>query len=270
MKDLQLDEVTLKRLLVKFRPFILPVAIISFMFTLTLLVILPQVFSLMEDRKVIVREQNEVGQLETKLASLETLDPAELLVMSQQLELILPSGEEVGLMLASVGGMAVRSGVVLTAVDVLSEEAEVAAPRVDPRRSKETKTEASQDRRKVGVSLTTSERMRLRVEVRGGLSELTRFASEVIRSLPLMTVADFSFSQQAEGNFFAGEFNLKAYYLVPPTKIGAPGSSLKLLTVEDDRLYDQLVTYESVGTQVTTRVPIGNTEFLMESFNPGY
>lgn len=161
-------------------------------------VLLPQIEDVFENRALLLENSQRVTDLDKKIKVLESLDKAATEQKLQRLNLALPAQKDVGMMLSVIEQVALRSNVSLGtfSLSVGSLEATASNAVKNP---------------KIGVPS-----LEVKLSLRGGIDDISRFISQLRHILPVMQVADASISP---GTSTITLF----YYFKPPAALRPAG-----------------------------------------------
>ncbi|MBI4035098.1 MAG: type 4a pilus biogenesis protein PilO [Candidatus Chisholmbacteria bacterium] len=236
------DLATLRRSYGEYRFYVLPVAIITVVMLLTMVVVIPGIKQGWETLGQLRQKREKLALMRTKLAGLLEMDEVELEQRVEVVEAVLPSGKDVGRFLAAIRGVAIDSGVGLVGVDMSPGELE----------GREVKK--GEDKREVVIS----------VSLVGSLEAVGQFLEGVGRMIPVMTAYDVLLTR--EGDVVQAKIGLTAHYWVAPSSLGPVDKPVGSLSGGEEELYQELATRILGGGQdlglEAEEAPVGNPDLI--------
>ncbi|MBI2009958.1 MAG: hypothetical protein HYS86_02140 [Candidatus Chisholmbacteria bacterium] len=236
-----------------FRQLVFPTVSIGLVVVLTLVVLIPQVQGLIEDFRVEEEMREKLVLLQTKVAVLGSFDAAMLRGRTERINQALPSSEELGYFIGSLRQVALRSGVIFAGVEVLGQ----------PTRTVMEKQLSQTVGRTKKVTLEKNEEAtEMLVTVIGDLAKAGAFISEMQKSLPVVTIADFTSVREEGAAELTSRMKVTYYYAPPPETIGAGETPIKEITAAEEQTYTALTSLTVPEVEVSPLVPTGKTDFM--------
>lgn len=229
----------------KWQPLLVPFLTVIVITVLSLVVVIPQGRALISDIRGIGERREDLEALKEKVASLGSVNAAQVRTQATTLSRAVPSSDDLGFFLLSVRSMANRAGITFSGVQLVAES--------------QTFSPTPRERPQAGRELVT----KLSVQLEGDFMAVERFLQEVETSLPLSKVSEFSFSRDEGGGALAGKVHLTFFYLTDPETLGKISSPLPVVTAAEARVLDMINAFRVPEISSETQVPRGKTNFML-------
>ncbi len=237
----------------RYKELLLPSVTLVLVVALTLLVLLPQIYRVVEDFKGLGKLKTKLGLLNEKAILLENLDVAELTIRTREVMLDLPVEEDLGYFVGSVRNTVEKSGVALEGVQ-LAATAEVQA------------TASAEAASKLVSSGRTSELyIPLKINIGGSLVALRQLLTDLNVSAPVSEMQSFAFGRSAGDELFGGSVTVHYYYFPAPATIGLAEQPLAVVTASEESTYQQLAQLRKLELGAAGALPevkTGQEEFI--------
>lgn len=215
----------------KHRSYLFPGVVVILILVSAMTILKPKLNDLLETRRGLAKQKQELAQLTQKVALLEGYDQNELNTRVNQILKVLPTEKDGPLILATVRSLVADYDLELESLNV--EVGEIATEAAEPKRKEELLPSLS-----------------IKLSVTGSLDNLYNFLEAVESTTPLMMIDLVSVNR--EGTTIESSIQLSTYYLAAPKDIGKAGRQITPITSEEEEVYQKLSRYQSpsVGTSL--------------------
>lgn len=209
--------------LTKYRVFLFPGAVVVLIILSMVMILKPKANDLLGLRKGLSKQKEELAQLSQKVAVLEGYDQSELKTRTNQVLKALPAEKDAPLLLATMRSLTNEYNLELESLNI--DVGEVSTESAEP---------------------TTKEKplpsLDLLLSVSGSLNDLYEFLSGVESTSPIIRINQVDITR--EGDSTEAKIQLSSYYLVIPTDIGKASRQIIPITLEEEKIYQQLSRYK--------------------------
>ncbi len=152
--------------------------------------------------------------------------------------IVLPPEKDVFLILSTIKGLSLQSGIELKSFDFIPGE--ISTPSTNS-----------------GSLSSNVSHLPLRANFSGSWGAIKAFLNKVESVSPLMQIEKVSLSRNEE-NFYEANLIINTFFLNIPSTLGSIETPLPIISIEEEKIYEQLSKYEfREQTEILPEIPTG-------------
>ena len=211
------------------------------------------VFTVFKDTRTL---REEIERLSVKSQTLSSYTTEALGDVVRELASAAPSDKSVGTLFGTVDGVAKRTNVSITGLN-LESVGSVASG------SSKSKPSSKSEESKTGAKVLSAT-----VAVEGNLDNVRSFLDTIVKVRRLILVKNFELGTSEKTGLLTARINLESYYIPSPTTIGKASDTIDPFSAQELALVEKLISYSVVFETVSLTGESGSSPANPDPFSP--